>query len=65
MWHTERGVVCQISDSGHITDPLVGRTRPGPNVPGGRGLWVANLLCDLVQLRSDATGTVIRLHMFH
>ena len=64
MWHTERGVVCQISDSGHITDPLVGRTRPSPDAPGGRGLWVANLLCDLVQLRSDEAGTVIRLHMF-
>ncbi|MEA2685742.1 MAG: hypothetical protein QOE93_937 [Actinomycetota bacterium] len=29
----------------------------------GRGLWMANQLCDLVQLRTFASGTVVRLHM--
>ena len=29
---------------------------------GGRGLWIANQLCDLVQVRSGAAGTTVRLH---
>lgn len=29
----------------------------------GRGLWLANEMCDLVQIRSSAHGTVIRVHM--
>jgi anti-sigma regulatory factor (Ser/Thr protein kinase) len=28
---------------------------------GGRGLWLANQLCDLVQIRSGENGTVVRL----
>ena len=30
---------------------------------GGRGLWLVNHLCDLVQVRSSQAGNVIRLHM--
>ena len=30
---------------------------------GGRGLWLANRLCDLVQVRSGEQGTVVRLHV--
>ncbi|HYJ77750.1 MAG TPA: sensor histidine kinase, partial [Actinomycetes bacterium] len=29
---------------------------------GGRGLWLANQLCNLVQIRSGAAGTTVRLH---
>ena len=29
----------------------------------GRGMWLANQLCDLVQLRSSPEGTVVRMHM--
>jgi hypothetical protein len=32
-------------------------------VGGSAGLWLANQLCDLVQIRSFAAGTVVRLHM--
>ena len=46
-----------------IADPLVGRARPGLTGEGGRGLWIANQLCELVQLRWFATETVVRLHM--
>ena len=31
--------------------------------PGGYGLWLANQLCDLVQIRSLPAGTAVRLHM--
>ncbi|WP_425387325.1 ATP-binding protein [Embleya scabrispora] len=54
--------VCEIHDAGHIVDPLAGRHRPAPDQDGGRGLWMANQLCDLVQIRSTkATGTTVRL----
>lgn len=63
VWDEEDAVVCEVSDGGQITDPLVGRIVPTPSVPGGRGVWLANQLCDLVRIRSTAVGTVVRLHM--
>ena len=63
MWHAPGEIVCEVRDGGRIADPLAGRARPGLNGEGGRGLWIANQLCELVQLRSVATGTVVRLHM--
>jgi anti-sigma regulatory factor (Ser/Thr protein kinase) len=54
-------VVCEVSDNGMIEDPLVGRRRPDPYEPDGRGLWLANQLCDLVQVRSTDAGAVVRI----
>jgi anti-sigma regulatory factor (Ser/Thr protein kinase) len=62
-WIDGDSVVCEISDRGHITDPLAGRRRPPTDEEGGRGLWLAHQLCDLVQVRSDPEGTVVRLRM--
>jgi anti-sigma regulatory factor (Ser/Thr protein kinase) len=62
-WRDATEVVCEVRDDGRIADPLVGRARPALNGEGGRGLWIANQLCELVQLRSFATETVVRLHM--
>jgi anti-sigma regulatory factor (Ser/Thr protein kinase) len=33
-----------------------------PFLTVGRGLWIANQLCDLVQIRSSAAGSVVRMH---
>ena len=63
MWREPTEVLCEISDAGSIGDPLVGRENPAPDRLGGRGLWMANHLCDLVQVRSGASGTVVRLHV--
>jgi hypothetical protein len=30
---------------------------------GGRGVWLANQLCDLVQIRSAPRSTQVRLHI--
>jgi hypothetical protein len=46
-----------------LEDPLVGRERPAPEWITGRGLWMANQLCDLVQIRSLPDGNVVRLQM--
>ena len=63
IWRDGDALVCEVRDRGHISDPLVGRERPAAERGGGAGLWVANQLCDLVQLRSLPTGTVVRLHL--
>jgi anti-sigma regulatory factor (Ser/Thr protein kinase) len=61
LWHTRSEVICQVSDTGRISDPLVGLRRPIG--PGGLGLWVVNQVCDLVELRTGERGTTIRMHM--
>jgi anti-sigma regulatory factor (Ser/Thr protein kinase) len=62
-WRDRDAFVCEVSDGGWIEDPLVGREPISYDAPGGRGLWLVNHLCDLVQVRSSAAGTVVRLHM--
>ncbi|HEY0485695.1 MAG TPA: sensor histidine kinase [Mycobacteriales bacterium] len=62
IWGEGRALVCEVADRGHITDPLIGRVRPHPNAGSGRGLWIINQLCDLVQVRSSGAGTVVRMH---
>lgn len=64
MWTTAEEMVCQVTDAGHIADPLAGQLRPAPAAArGGRGLWLVNQLCDLVQVRSGRGGTTVRVHM--
>ncbi len=63
LWETDADLICEISDSGFIDAPMVGREHPPTDSTGGRGLWLANHLCDLVQLRSSRRGTVVRLHI--
>ena len=64
VWHTDGSLVCEVSDNGQLSDPLIGRAQPGAGRLGGRGLWMVNQLCDLVQIRSLATGTVVRVHSY-
>jgi anti-sigma regulatory factor (Ser/Thr protein kinase) len=61
--HDEREVVCEIRDSGVISDPLAGQRRPAPDAAGGHGLWLVHQVCDLVELTSDTSGTTVRMHM--
>ncbi|MFF7247470.1 anti-sigma factor RsbA family regulatory protein [Embleya sp. NPDC008237] len=64
VWIEDASFVCEIHDAGHIVDPLAGRHRPTPDQDGGRGLWMANQICDLVQIRSTAAmGTTVRLRL--
>jgi len=63
VWRHHESVLCEVRDGGRITDLMVDRVRPDHLSGGGRGLWLANQLCDLVQIRSGRAGTVVRLHM--
>jgi anti-sigma regulatory factor (Ser/Thr protein kinase) len=61
-WHEDRSLHCEFRDRGHIENLLVGRLRPTGGASGGYGVWLANCLCDLVQIRTGEQGTVVRLH---
>jgi anti-sigma regulatory factor (Ser/Thr protein kinase) len=63
MWGEPTSVICEVRDAGHITDPMVGRLAAAHDASAGRGLWLANHLCDLVQIRSSQAGTTVRLHV--
>jgi len=63
LWRDRERLLAEVEDRGEIEDPLVGLVRPDVNQEGGRGLWLANRLCDLVQIRSGAGGTTVRLHV--
>ena len=63
IWREPEALICEVRDGGRIDEPLVGRERPGNRRTDGRGLWLANQLCDLVQIRCFPTGSVVRLHM--
>ena len=52
LWHDADGLVCEVRDRGHISQPLIGREEPGIGQIGGHGMWLVNLVCDLVQVRS-------------
>jgi len=61
LWRDGRSLIAEISDRGTITDPLAGREHPGASSERGRGLWIANQVCDLVQIRTYPSGSVVRL----
>lgn len=61
-WTEPDALVVEVSDRGVIEDPLVGRDLLDELSEDGRGIWMANQLCDLVQVRSGAAGTVVRLY---
>lgn len=63
IWDEAGALVCEVRHPGATAHPLAGREWPPFEASGSRGLWVANQLCDLVQVRQLPTGTVVRLHM--
>jgi len=63
VWLDDEVAVCEIRDAGYIDKPLAGREPPQAGGDGGYGLWLANQVCDLVQVRSSPAGTTVRLHV--
>jgi anti-sigma regulatory factor (Ser/Thr protein kinase) len=63
IWTAGNELICQIEDTGHITDLLAGQRQAPADAGGGHGLWLVHQVCDLVELRSGPGRTVIRMHM--
>jgi anti-sigma regulatory factor (Ser/Thr protein kinase) len=62
-WIDGGKLVCEVRDQGRFEHPLTGRIRPRQDQAGGRGLWMVNHLCDLVQIRSTPSENMVRVHM--
>jgi hypothetical protein len=62
LWPDRGALICDITDSGVITDPMIGRTSTSTGTARDRAVRLANELCDLVQTRSTTGGTTIRIH---
>ena len=63
VWQGSGAAIAELDDLAALADPLVGREWPPPSGGPTRGLWLANQLCDLVEVGSGPGGTVVRLHL--
>lgn len=62
IWAEGGRIICQVEDAGRgIEDPLVGYRPPGGRT-GGRGLWLARQMVDLLEILPSARGATVRLH---
>ncbi len=61
-WRTPAELVCEVFDTGRLTDPLAGRIPAPPTSTRGRGLLLVNALSDLVRIHTDERGTAVRAH---
>jgi hypothetical protein len=62
LWSDGRNVLCEIHGHGPLNGPLDDRALPAHGSTK-IGIWVANQLCDLVQVRSEPGGVIARLHL--
>jgi anti-sigma regulatory factor (Ser/Thr protein kinase) len=62
IWREPGDLVVEISDTGQLEDALAGRWRTADTDEGGRGLWLAQQMADLVQIRRSPHGTTVRVH---
>jgi anti-sigma regulatory factor (Ser/Thr protein kinase) len=63
IWHDGDEVVTEVRSRSGIDDLMAGRRRPAAGALEGRGLWLINQVCDLVELRTGASGTTLRMHI--
>lgn len=62
LWQQGGDLVCELHDPTPVRDPMIGRRLPGQDNSRGRALSAAHQTCDLVQVRSNAEGTTVRVH---
>lgn len=60
IWDQPHALICEVRDATVVGDVLAGRRATPPD--HDYGLWSANQRCDLVQLRSNESGSTVRLH---
>jgi anti-sigma regulatory factor (Ser/Thr protein kinase) len=59
----DAALVCEVRDGGPGLDPLSAHAPPPAGVSGGRGLWIAHQLADVVQVIPDGDGTRVRIEV--
>jgi serine/threonine-protein kinase RsbW len=57
------GVLVEVHDDGPGMPAKLDLQRPSPEAIGGRGLWLARMLCHQVTIASDPSGVTVRLFM--
>jgi anti-sigma regulatory factor (Ser/Thr protein kinase) len=62
VWTEGTLFVCEVSDVGHITDPLAGRMPKDESQGHGRGLVLVNQVVDLFLAHTSPRGTTIRIY---
>jgi anti-sigma regulatory factor (Ser/Thr protein kinase) len=62
IWEGRGKLTCEITDAGDgIQDVLAGQLTPPPAGIGGRGIWLARMLCDAVEIR-NGFGCTVSIH---
>ncbi len=62
LWAGNDRIVATIKDNGAgIHDATIGLAPVGPDQSGGRGLWIANQLCDHLGITRSDDGFLVRL----
>ncbi|MCP3802361.1 sensor histidine kinase [Allokutzneria sp. A3M-2-11 16] len=61
VWRENGHLVCEVRDTGELTDPLVGRRPAEPGQTSGYGLLLVNDLADLVRVHTGPGGTTVRV----
>lgn len=65
-WRRARTLFVQVDDAGGRSLPPDAGYRPPPvGVPGGRGMWLARQLADVVTVHTGGGVTSVRLHFPH
>ena len=60
IWEGEGILTCEVSDAGDgIDDVLAGQMTPPAAGIGGRGIWLARMLCDAVEIQNGVGCTVL------
>lgn len=64
LWREGAELVCEVEDAGRgLSDPLTGCAPTPPDALSGRGLWIARLLCDSLDLVRSQAGFAVRLRL--
>jgi anti-sigma regulatory factor (Ser/Thr protein kinase) len=63
FWYEAGHVVCEARDMGYWADPLAGRRPPAAQGVGPYGLFVVNVIADLLRTHTTPAGTTIHAYL--
>lgn len=64
LWAEDDELICDVGDPGRtLEDRFLGYLRPRPDDEGNDTMWAVRRLCHIVEIRSGAGGTVVRIHL--